>query len=115
VVLFPEGTSSDGSSVLPFKSSLLEPATRMDHPLSVAFLNYALPDGNVGEDVCYWGDMTLVPHLVNLLSKPRIGVNVAFTRLKQSPGSRKELARHLHSEVLQLKEAGTDQAAVAVA
>ena len=79
VVLFPEGTSSDGTNVLPFKSSLLEPATRRNHPLSVAFLNYSLPDGNVGEDVCYWGDMTLVPHLLNLFSKPRIGVNVPVT------------------------------------
>ena len=115
VVLFPEGTSSDGSSVLPFKSSLLEPAARLDHPLSVAFLNYSLPDGNVGEDVCYWGDMTLVPHLVNLFSKPRISVSVSFSRTEQSPVTRKELARHLHSQVLQLKEAGTAQEVATVA
>jgi 1-acyl-sn-glycerol-3-phosphate acyltransferase len=115
VVLFPEGTSSDGSSVLPFKSSLLEPALGLDHPLSVAFLHYSLPDGNVGEDVCYWGDMTLVPHLVNLFSKPRVAVNVSFTRADQSPGTRKELARHLHSQVLQLKEERTAQETVTVA
>jgi len=115
VVLFPEGTSSDGSCVLPFKSSLLAPATRLDHPLSVAFLHYSLADGNVGEDVCYWGDRTLVPHLANLFSKERVGVNVSFTRMDQSPATRKELARHLHSQVLQLKEAGAAQEAVTVA
>src|SRR5881394_2413932 len=38
VVLFPEGTSSDGSQVLPFKSSLLEPITRLDQPVTVAFI-----------------------------------------------------------------------------
>ena len=33
VILFPEGTSSDGRTVLPFKSSLLEPATQPAQPL----------------------------------------------------------------------------------
>jgi len=104
VVLFPEGTSSDGRDVLPFKSSLLEPVTRLNHPLSVACIRYSLPDGDVGEDVCYWGDMTLAPHLVNLFSKSRISATVSFVRLERGPNSRKELARSLHSQVMRLKE-----------
>lgn len=115
VVLFPEGTSSDGSDVLPFKSSLLEPATRLNHPLSIAFLSYSLPQGNVGEEVCYWGDMTLVPHLINLFSQPQIGVHVAFTRMEQNVGSRKELARHLHSRVMELKLGAANCEAVTIA
>ena len=39
VVLFPEGTSSDGKTVLPFKSSLLEPATRQSNPLFAGSIN----------------------------------------------------------------------------
>src|SRR6266404_2655913 len=54
VVLFPEGTSSDGSKVLPFKSSLLEPATGQPHAVSAGFIEYALNDGEVAEEVCYW-------------------------------------------------------------
>ncbi|HMD61971.1 MAG TPA: lysophospholipid acyltransferase family protein, partial [Opitutaceae bacterium] len=72
VVLFPEGTSSDGSAVLPFRSSLLEPA--VGRPISVAALSYQLDpgDGDPAVDVCYWRDMTFLPHLVRLLGKGRI-------------------------------------------
>ena len=51
VVLFAEGTSSDGHTVLPFKSSLLEPAARQAHPLSAGLIQYALADGDVSEEV----------------------------------------------------------------
>src|SRR5947208_3654161 len=44
VVLFPEGPSSDGQTVLPFKSSLLEPAARQAHPLSTGLIHFALRD-----------------------------------------------------------------------
>lgn len=105
VVLFPEGTSSGGETVLPFKSSLLEPATTPDHGLAAGCLAYELADGDVSEEVCYWKDMTLVPHLINLFSKRAVRVPVRFTQLRPGNANRKELARQLHSEVLRLKTA----------
>jgi 1-acyl-sn-glycerol-3-phosphate acyltransferase len=104
VVLFPEGTSSDGSHVLPFKSSLLEPVLRQDHPLCAALIRYSLNDGLASEDVCYWGEMTFIPHFLNLLSKRRVRVSVSFAPIDETPGCRKDLARHLHSEILRMKE-----------
>lgn len=105
VVLFPEGTSSNGETVLPFKSSLLEPATRQTHSLFAGLIQYKLDDGNVSEEICYWKDMTLVPHLFNLLSKKIIRAQVSFTPIREGSTDRKELARQLHSEILRLKEA----------
>src|SRR5262249_15723182 len=91
VVLFPQGTSSDGRTVLPFKSSLLEAATDCSHPLSASLIEYRIEDGNVGEEVCYWKDMTFVPHLLNLLSKRQITASVRFSKIENSNPNRKEL------------------------
>ncbi|MBI5385592.1 MAG: 1-acyl-sn-glycerol-3-phosphate acyltransferase [Verrucomicrobia bacterium] len=105
VVVFAEGTSSDGSTVLPFKSSLLEPAVRSDHPLCAGCLHYFLPDGDAGEEVCYWRDMTLLPHLIKLLGKRGVNATVAFAPLGERSADRKLLARQLRAEVLKLKAA----------
>jgi 1-acyl-sn-glycerol-3-phosphate acyltransferase len=105
VILFPEGTSSGGETVLPFKSSLLEPATRQTESLFAGLIGYEIEDGDVSEEVCYWKDMTLLPHLVNLLSKRTIHTTVRFTQLREGSTDRKELAKQLHSEILRLKEA----------
>jgi 1-acyl-sn-glycerol-3-phosphate acyltransferase len=104
VVLFPEGTNADGPEVLPFRSSLLEPVTGLDHPLSAASIEYTLPDGDAGVDVCYWGEKRFAFHLIKLFSKSRITATVSFVRLEQGPRGRKELARQLHSQVMRLKE-----------
>lgn len=105
VVLFPEGTSSGGETVLPFKSALLEPAARQTHALTAGLIGYELADGDASEEVCYWKDMTLVPHLINLMSKRAVRASVSFTELQPGSANRKELAQQLHSEVLRLKEA----------
>jgi 1-acyl-sn-glycerol-3-phosphate acyltransferase len=68
-------------------------------------IQYELDDGDVPEEVCYWKDMTFVPHLINLLGKRAVRASVRFTELRRGSTDRKELARQLHSEVLRLKEA----------
>jgi len=105
LVVFPEGTSSDGREVLPFKSSLLEPIVGRRHPLSAGHISYEVEDGDASEDVCYWGAMTFGPHLLKLLSKRRVRASVTFTAVEKFADCRKELARQLHSEVSRLKAA----------
>lgn len=103
VVLFPEGTSSGGAEILPFKSSLLEPVVGQPSPLFATCVGYTLAGGVVSDAVCYWGDMTLLPHFVNLLKKPFVKAHVSFAELRQPASDRKALARQLHAEVVRLK------------
>lgn len=105
VVLFPEGTSSNGETVLPFKPSLLAPAAGQAYPIYAAFIRYGLRRGSVRDEVCYWGDMTLLPHLLNLLGKDGLTATCSvapYRRQSSVPADRKELAHQLHSQVLRL-------------
>ncbi|MBI3414443.1 MAG: 1-acyl-sn-glycerol-3-phosphate acyltransferase [Verrucomicrobia bacterium] len=103
VAIFPEGTSSDGRQVLPFRSSLLEPAAANGWRVSPARISYVIEDGSVEEEVCYWGDMTFGPHLLNLFSKKRIRAFVAYGEALAPVGvGRKELAGELHRRVCAL-------------
>ena len=103
VVLFPEGTSSDGSTVLPFKSSLLESAVQLRCPVAAAAIEHALEDGSVADEVCYWGDMTLLPHLLNLFSKREIRSKCSFSLPKIRAGDRKGIATELREEIVSMR------------
>ena len=105
-VIFPEGTSSDGKRVLPFRSSLLEPAVAMGCPVTPCGIRYSLRTGRVEDEVAYWGDMTLAPHLLNLLRHREIGVELVFGEPRRGENDRKELARILRQDVCKL--AGID-------
>ena len=104
VTLFPEGTSSDGSAVLPFRSSLLAPVESRGWPATPAWVHYELDEGSVVDEVCYWRDMTFGAHLLNVLSKRRIRATVCFGTPVTGIDDRKELARELHARVCQLKD-----------
>lgn len=106
VVVFPEGTSTNGETLLPFRSPLLEPVTAGNHAISVGHLQYELEGGNASNEVCYWGDHTFFSHAVNLLSKRRVHATMHFGTFQRTTNDRKELARELHEAVLKLKPAG---------
>ena len=110
LVMFLEGTSSDGSQVLPFHSSLLEPAARAGWPATGAWIQYTLRDGSVANEVCYWRDMTFGPHLFNLLGKAGIEAVVHYGQTLPGGRERKQLALELHAQVRALKSGGENQA-----
>jgi 1-acyl-sn-glycerol-3-phosphate acyltransferase len=103
VVLFPEGTSSDGSSVLPFKSTLLEPAVQLSCAVTAAAIDYSLPRGSVADEVCYWRDMILFPHLLNLFTKETIESKLVVAPFKPVGTNRKEIAGELRRQIIQMR------------
>jgi len=102
IVLFPEGTSSGGARVLPFRSSLLQPALQLGCPITAAAIGYTIDQGSVPEEICYWRDMTLLPHLLNVWSKPVIQASLRCGVPRPRGGDRKSLALELHDEVAAL-------------
>jgi 1-acyl-sn-glycerol-3-phosphate acyltransferase len=103
VVIFPEGTSTNGDTVLPFRTSLLEPATHGNHEISVSWLHYELEDGDAREEVCYWGNHSFVTHILNLLGKKKVRATIRFGKFQRATDDRKQLAAQLHAAVMELK------------
>lgn len=103
IVLFAEGTSSQGATVLPFKPGLLEPAARAGLAVSYAALSYHMPDDETPPhlSVCWWGDMTFIKHLFGLLHLREIYATLIFGLDTIRDGDRKALASKLHAAVKQ--------------
>ncbi|MEI6081335.1 MAG: lysophospholipid acyltransferase family protein [Verrucomicrobiota bacterium] len=100
VILFPEGTSSDGSQILPFRSSLLESAIITGAPVTPVAIGYDLQgEGDVETEVAYWGDLVLLPHLINLLSKTSFHARLSFGQTRPPLPDRKQETRLLQEEV----------------
>jgi 1-acyl-sn-glycerol-3-phosphate acyltransferase len=99
LVLFPEGTSSDGNAVLPFKSALLGAAAGGDavtvQPVSTAYTGiHGIPMGRENRPLFAWyGDMELVPHLWEALKAGPLDVVVEFHPPLGQAADRKELAK----------------------
>ncbi|MFY9608812.1 MAG: lysophospholipid acyltransferase family protein [Blastocatellia bacterium] len=104
VILFAEGTSTKGSSVLPFRSSLLEAAARRGFPVSYAAVSYRVlaDDPPASGSVCWWGDMTFGSHFAALLRLRRIQATVSFGSDGIRADDRKTLADRLWFEVNRL-------------
>ncbi len=98
VTLFPEGSTSDGHRLLPFKKTLLESAVRSSCRVVPVCLKYQVPEG-----VAWYGDMTFFPHLWQLMRiksiEARVSVlgEVAFRGHK----SRKRLAQDVQSRIFE--------------
>jgi 1-acyl-sn-glycerol-3-phosphate acyltransferase len=99
VILFPEGTTTNGNSITPFKSSFFE-APLASHSLVVPFtISYnrinSSPIDAKNKDLIFWyGDMKFLPHLIGVLSLKNIEVQLKVLEpIEISAGQdRKELS-----------------------
>jgi 1-acyl-sn-glycerol-3-phosphate acyltransferase len=106
VTLFPEGTSSDGSSVLPFQPSLLQPAVEAALPVHPGHLSYWGCDRLRADDVAYFGERDLLPCLLALLNRKTTFGEVHFGEPVGPVSDRKALASLLHTSVSALAPKG---------
>ncbi|MBC7133975.1 MAG: 1-acyl-sn-glycerol-3-phosphate acyltransferase [Roseovarius sp.] len=75
LLFFPEGSSTDGLRVLPFRSTLFEALRGLGAGVMVqpVTLIYEAPEGADARFYGWWGDMALGPHLAQVLGAPRQG------------------------------------------
>ena len=81
VFIFPEGTSTNGDKILPFKKSLFRVPYQAGSPILPICLKYNSIDGeafspNNCDKVCWYDDMTFAPHFMSLMNTQSIDVTV---------------------------------------
>jgi 1-acyl-sn-glycerol-3-phosphate acyltransferase len=108
VVVFPEGTTGDGSALLPFKPALLEVAAAGERPVAWAVIRYQTPPGAppAAEAVCWTGGQRLVPHALRLLALPGFRAHVHFAAEPVADADRKRLAHRLREAMAARLAAG---------
>jgi 1-acyl-sn-glycerol-3-phosphate acyltransferase len=114
LILFAEGTTSDGNRVLPFRSSLIGAArdavAAASHvervivqPLTIAYVSrQGLPLGRAGRPfVAWYGDMDLVPHLGAFLKDAPLDAVCIWGEpiAVDATMDRKEVTRRIEAEV----------------
>ena len=98
VLLFPEGTTTDGSHMLRFRSRLIDPATKAAAPITAASIRYVLEDGTPERELCWYGDATFLPHLWKVLGSAGFHAEVHFGEPKIYP-DRRTAADATHDEI----------------
>jgi lyso-ornithine lipid O-acyltransferase len=119
LVLFPEGTTSDGNRILPFKSSLFGAAKMaLDgqvpdskvfiQPVSIAYTKrHGIPLGRYHRPIAGWpGTVGLMRHLFGLIRAGSISVDVSFgdAIIFDHGSNRKQLAHSIEASVREMFE-----------
>jgi lyso-ornithine lipid O-acyltransferase len=106
-LFFPEGTSTDGTSVLRFHSRLFEPAIAARAPITAVSVGYVVEDGTPESEVCWYGDDTFGPHLLRTLNSPGILAVVRFGE-PRIYGDRRVAADETHNEIVAMRGSRAD-------
>jgi len=113
VVLFPEGTTSDGNRLLEVKSSLFgAAAAAVPHtphgvvhvqPVAIAYTRvHGMAMGRYHRPIAAWpGDIELMPHLLGVLKEGALDVDVAFgdTVEFRTGDNRKHLSQNMTAQL----------------
>jgi len=106
VILFPEGTNSDGVTVMPFKSALFAvvegsaAAGFLIQPVTIAYTRVGGMPVTRGHlpDIAWVGDTELAPHALAFMGLGPIRAEIAFHPAVRASdfADRKALMRHCH-------------------
>ncbi|WP_274584491.1 lysophospholipid acyltransferase family protein [Neisseria leonii] len=93
VTLFPEGTSSEGRTILPFKSSFFQAALDSGTPVVPVLCRYPNPDGSPNPAAAYCGDTSLWQSIKTICSQHGMRAELHFLPPVPPAGGRREYAQ----------------------
>jgi 1-acyl-sn-glycerol-3-phosphate acyltransferase len=101
VVVFPEGTSSNGQALGTFHANIFESAIRAQAPVQLLSLQYVdRASGAAATAAHFIDDMTLAASLSRVLASSTIRAQVHVGDCVSAAGhTRKSLARHAHEKI----------------
>lgn len=101
ITIFPEGTTSDGTSVGDFSSSIFYYISSNQISVNYAAIKYETCSGyaSANETVCWHHQMSFLEYLLNLLDMPQIKAHVMFGDDEINYSDRKTMSKELESRV----------------
>jgi 1-acyl-sn-glycerol-3-phosphate acyltransferase len=107
LALFPEGTTSDGRSLLPFYASLFQPAVSAGATVHPAVIRYLNEQGDLNDAPAYFGEMSLLDSLRNIVGRPGIVAEVTFLPAIPAQGTnRRDIAARSEAAIRSALVAG---------
>jgi 1-acyl-sn-glycerol-3-phosphate acyltransferase len=103
VLLFPEGTTGYGTSLLHFHPRFFEPAVVTGTPVTAAAVRYVLEDGADERDLCWVGDAPFLPHLLKTLCAAGFCAELRFGQPQVYP-NRRAASDATHAEIANLRK-----------
>lgn len=107
LAVFPEGTSSPGFEVGPFRSPLLAYPAAAGLPVHAAAIRYRAPEGHppAAISMAWWGDADFLPHFLALFRMPGMRADLSFAPVAATHSDRKALAAALRASVAERLDA----------
>jgi len=104
VGLFPEGTTTEGDRLLPFHTSLFEPAIANSATVHPAAVRYENADGTPCTHFAYVGEMTFLQSLARVIARRGVVARVDFGDAigPARARDRREAARLAHAQIASL-------------
>ncbi|HZB88498.1 MAG TPA: lysophospholipid acyltransferase family protein [Terracidiphilus sp.] len=103
-LFFPEGTSTDGTSMLRFHSRLFEPIIVAGAPITAAAVRYVSVDGSPESELCWFGDAPFLPHLLRNLGAAAFTAHIRFGQPRVYP-HRRVAADETYDEISAMRDA----------
>lgn len=78
ICFFPEGTTTDGTEIKPFKGSLLQAAIEAKSEVRPFSIHYPDAENRVNTEMSYWGEMSLIESIRNVIRQQEASVVLKF-------------------------------------
>ena len=97
---FPEGTTTDGKQVLPFKSSVLQAAISANAYIWPVAIRYINSDGSINTHMAYAGEMSLIESMQQVIKQKNAIVELHFLNPIHSAGqNRRDLTQAAYDAI----------------